>query len=344
MLIRITAAALVAASGAACAQNSVGPVDFTLEVLHTSDGESQLLGLPSPNEAFGGVARFSTAINSAANAAAGANSGALKIYAGDSILAGPEFGLNDVGEPTERFPYFDSIAIDLMGFDVLSLGNHEFDFGTGPLASHLTGIAYNTPAFLSANLDFTGEPALDALVVPSAIFNVAGRQVGVIGATTEQLGTISSTGNTIINPVIPAVQAEIDNLRGQGVEIIILSAHLQGVSQEYNVIANTRGLDAVVAAGGGELFANPADLLIPGDSPFAAPGPLGGTGYPRANTDLDGRFVPVVSTSGDYAYFGRLVLEFDAAGELVSVGSGSGQVRISSVAPDAVDAQADIQT
>src|SRR5690606_10863861 len=60
-------------------------------------------------------------------------------------------------------------------------------------------------------------------------------------------------------------------------------------------------------------------------------------------TDADGEDVPVVTTVGNYKYVGRLVVNFNRDGEVVSTDESSGPVRVSGVAPDAVEPDQGIQ-
>ncbi|MEO1007670.1 MAG: 5'-nucleotidase C-terminal domain-containing protein [Planctomycetota bacterium] len=333
-------------AGTATAQTA----DFYLHVLHNNDAESQLIDAGSGLGDFGGVARFATVVaNLRAEALAfpaGAETGSVLITSGDNFLAGPEFNASlDKG-----VPFFDTIALDLIDYDAFVIGNHEFDFGPDILEDFIAGFSVNPAPFLSANLDFSGEPGLQALVdggriAASTIIDVptstAGtKRIGVIGATTESLRSISSPRDVVINAVLPAVQDEVDNLQAAGVDIILLSSHLQGLETELDLIAELSGIDAVIGGGGDELLANPGDLLLPGDTPDTV---LGESGYPLTRTDADGNTVPVVTTSGAYKYVGRLILGFDADGNLVEILDESGPVRVSGVDPDAVDPDPTIQ-
>ncbi len=334
-------AALAAVAGLATV--AAAQPAFILTILHHSDGESQLLSLEAPNQDFGGIARFASVVDALrAEALAdptndGIPRGVVLLTSGDNFLAGPEFQASlDKG-----VPYFDSIALDLIGYDALIAGNHEFDFGPGILANFLDGFTTPVP-LLSANLDVSAEPSLIGKLVPSTMFTVNGFDIAIVGATTEQLNTISNPGGVVVSEALPAVQAEVASLKAAGADIIILSSHLQQVTQDYALLAQLSGVDVAVAGGGGELFANPGDLLVPGDAPFADAGPMGGTGYPRMALDADANPVPVVSVSGDYAYVGRLVVEFDAAGNVLAVRPESGPVRVSGTGPDAVSPRQDI--
>jgi 5'-nucleotidase len=89
----------------------------------------------------------------------------------------------------------------------------------------------------------------------------------------------------------------------------------------------------MIAGGGSELLANPDDLLQPADQATGPSRP-----YPVVVKDADGEDLPIVTTSGDYLYVGRLIAGFDADGELVRVDDDSGPVRV--IGGDAPDAAA----
>lgn len=329
------------------------PVAFWLHILHNADGESQLINAGAGALAnFGGVARFKTlADNLKAQAstfpAGPAEKGYVFVSAGDNFLAGPEFNASlDLPSGT---PFYDSLAVDLIGYDALAIGNHEFDFNPDVLERFLAGLT-GPAKFLSANLDFTTEPGVQALVnsgriARSTVVQVGTQRVGIIGATTTDLPFISTPRNTIVNAVVPAVQAEVAALQAQvpPVDKIILISHLQGLNSEAAIIPQIDGVDIVIGGGGGELLANPGTPLVPGDTATGAVAGLVGTGYPRTATDVDGSTVYVAATRGDYRYIGRLIVGFDAAGNVVAIDSASGPVRVSGVAPDAVAADPVVQ-
>ncbi|MCE2654534.1 MAG: bifunctional metallophosphatase/5'-nucleotidase [Planctomycetaceae bacterium] len=307
--------------------------DLRLTVLHNNDGESNVLPIATgPAAGAAGLARFVTLVNQekslAVTPSPEANAvGVVMISSGDNILPGANFNANDTLPPGA--PLFDSLALQLIGYDGITLGNHDFDLGPAALGRLIAGV--NVPPsgpFLSSNLNFSAEPALAPFtagttprLARSVVRNVAGRLVGIVGATTTDLPFISSPGpNIAINlNVAQALQAEIDALDAAGVKIIIVSTHLQGFSTEIAAIAQLRKVDAVISGGGSELFATVGTPLLPGDVPNAGGPTLGGTGYPRFIRDADNNLIPAVTTSGLYRYLGRLVLNFDAQGNLLSV-------------------------
>ena len=339
---------------------------FTLTILHNNDGESQLID--AGDEDFGGVARFATLVSETEKAATKkpkgdkTNRGVILVSSGDNFLAGPEFtaGL-DAGT------FYDAVALDKIKYDAIALGNHDFDFGPDVLAEFID--EYNKPGkppYLSANLDFSGEPALQALVDDgvirsSTIVKEKGEKIGIIGAITPGLGFISSPRNVVVlQDVAEIIQAEIDALEAQGVNKIILISHLQAITEDIALAPLLSGLDVMIAGGGDELLANPGDLLVPSDAedclpelggnPFECDPGIDGDGvpdalfgaYPLVTVNADGVDVPVVTTAGDYKYLGRLEVDFDAAG--VVTGWSGGPIRVASEAlPDGVKADKDIQ-
>ncbi|MEL6613947.1 MAG: bifunctional metallophosphatase/5'-nucleotidase, partial [Bacteroidota bacterium] len=317
---------------------------FTLTILHNNDGESQLLGIDTdddPDFEFGGIAHFATKVDELRAEAATMTNGSVLLTSGDNFLPGPEFNASLDDEV-----YYDAIGLDLIGYDGFAIGNHDFDFGPDVLAEFIGAFTETQPPFVSANLDFSGEANLQTLVdagriVPSTILNVGGQQVGVLGLTTPNLPFIATPGDVVVSSDLATIaQAQIDALEAAGVNKIILIAHLQGIEEDIDLIDELRGVDVVIAGGGDELLANDGDLLIPGDEDEIF------DTYPITAQDADGNDVPVVTTRGNYSYVGRLVVEFDGMGNLLSVGDESGPVRIAQPASgeaDAVAADAAIQ-
>lgn len=317
---------------------------YWLTLLHNNDGESELLDASQGDADFGGVARFATLVHQlrdTANAARpscddaeteeGPCGGTIVVSSGDNFLAGPEFNAS----LARGVPFFDAIALDVIGYDALAIGNHEFDFGPEVLADFIESFERGrTERFLSANLDFSGEPRLSALeasrqIKRGRVITRGGWEIGIVGATTPALPFISSPRNVVAGDVAPAVQAEVDRMTRRGVKIIVLISHLQSITEDLALIPLLRGVDIAVAGGGDELLANADDLLIPGDGAVGA--------YPRTAPDGNGRTVPVVTTSGAYNYVGQIIAGFDSDGNLVRVRNKSGPVRVAGGAnPDAV--------
>lgn len=315
------ALAVPAALGATSSASAGKPTEskFTLTVLHNNDGESDLL--PSEEDAdpgAGSISRFGAVVEQLRREAlTGPNkskskTGVITITSGDNFLASPELQASfDKG-----VPWYDTIALDAIGYDAFVIGNHEFDFGPDVLADFIEGFEGGDDIFLSANLDFSNEPSLQALVddgriAKSTVIKERGERIGIVGATTPELDEVTSAGDVIVDTdVAGAVQAEVDALTAQGIEIILVSSHLQDITNELELATQLTDVDAIIGGGGGE--------DITGN-------------YPLEAIDADGITVPVVTVPGDYFDVGRLVLDFDKDGNVI--GFGGGLVPVTSDAP-----------
>ena len=339
----LAAASALVIAGLGSGQASATAYDeICLTLLHNNDGESQLLNAGSGIEDFGGADRFAAVIHKQRKDARAngcstltdsheVNRGTLLLSSGDNFLAGPEF----TASLEKGVPFYDSILIDLLRYDALAIGNHEFDFGPDILADFIDGIGNKRIPFLSANLDLSGEPRLQDLadagrIASSKVFHFGHFQVGVVGATTPDLPFISSPRNVVATEVLPAVQAEIDRLNAHGIHYIVLISHLQSIEEDQELIQQLDGVDVAIAGGGDELLANEDSLLVPGDEESVF-GP-----YPLITQRADGRDVPVVTTPGSYKYLGRIDLLFDRSGLLID--AAGGPIRIAGGDnPDAVN-------
>jgi 2',3'-cyclic-nucleotide 2'-phosphodiesterase (5'-nucleotidase family) len=340
LALAVGAATVVAAPAAAAAPPGSG---FTLTILHNNDGESQLRGAPGQPD-FGGIARFVALESQLEREAQRGGGGAITLSSGDNFLAGPEFQASlDKGPP-----FYDAIALDGVRYDALAIGNHEFDFGPDVLADFISGFNPATP-FLSANLDVSGEPRLAALagrgqIAASTVVREGREQIGVVGATTPALRSISSPRDVVVDPdVLGAIQSEVDALTARGINKIILISHLQSVAEDRALVAQLRDVDVAIAGGGDDLLANEGDLLVPGDVIGRDPVSGAPLSYPLPVADATGAQIPVVTTAGNYKYLGRLVVDFDANGVVTRIDESSGPVRVSGVAPDAVAPDQSVQ-
>jgi len=363
IVVAMLAALLVVAIPAAQADppDNYDTADFQITVLHNNDGESQLVNAGGDLEDYGGAARFNTLVDMRK----AAYTNVVMISSGDNFLAGPEFNLGlkhrtDTGEPM-----YDTIAMALIGYDAVNLGNHDFDFGPDVLAEFIVGYqalptipapAYAgpwvTPPYVSANLDMSAEPNLAALVDPlgpittavdplkpiaeSTVVTVNGEKIGIIGLETPNLATISSPRDVVIDQaVVQVVKDQVAALSAApyNVNKIILTSHLQDIDLEQALIADVTGVDVVIAGGGDELLANPGDTLIPGDEALVD------DVYPIWVEDNSGAYVPIVTTSGEYKYLGQLEVGFDTAGNVVGIGDDSGPLMVS----NALKADPDMQ-
>ncbi|MFC3612513.1 choice-of-anchor I family protein [Lutimaribacter marinistellae] len=246
----------------------------------------------------------------------------------------------------------DVSIMNVIGFDASAVGNHEFDPGTTAFSEVIGAEGGDgviewvgaTFPYLTSNLDFGADGALSGLftdmlmtndmfnesladlaagdtgpaIAPSTIIEENGERIGVVGATTQIIETISSTGGVNettggvndMAALATVIQAEIDQLIGEGVNKIIVASHLQQISLEKELAGLLNGVDVIIAGGSDTLQADATDRLRDGDT--------ADEGYPFLATDAGGNPVAIVSTDGEYSYVGRLVVEFDENGVLMT--------------------------
>ncbi len=335
--------------------------DYSITFLHNNDGESKLTGYSDSLAAYGGVARFATLLDTTRTFYENRGHGVVAVYAGDTFLAGPQFQASlDSGVAGSR-TFYDALAISRIGYDASILGNHEFDFGPDVLAEFIDDAQTSNPTtYLSANLDFSNEPALAArvasgLIAPSKVVTVAtsagDKRVGIIGVTTETLPFVSSPGAVGINSVATAVNGQIAALKAASVDHIVLASHLQGLATDSDLIANLdSGVELIIAGGGDEILVNsaasplptnaPATVastgLIPGDTAAALSGSLTGVTntYPlrTSATDRGGRQIPIATTGGNYGYLGQVTLQ--VTNGAVSIDASSNPQRVAAATED----------
>lgn len=331
-------------------------------VLHVGDQESWLLSAQgnlrdNTSQAlsfYGGIDRLATVIANAQAAATAAGRTVIKLNAGDAFLPGPRFTASLVNlvnsHPDGGQDFYDSIAMRQIGFDATTFGNHEFD--VGPTTAARFAAVSNT-TYLSLNLNFDATPEFSALktaglVAPSKIITTTGgKKIGIIGATTPLLPSISSPGavNLIdfsaanteqqnLLALASLVQAEVDRLRNsEGVNTVILMSHLQNAANEISIVVPAlSGVDLVVSGGGHELMADPDDLII--GTAVSGIAPTYNT-HPVFATSLDGKQIPVLTGHFGNRYVGEVNLTInDETGALTSVDS-TRMIRVTGATADA---------
>jgi 2',3'-cyclic-nucleotide 2'-phosphodiesterase (5'-nucleotidase family) len=108
----------------------------------------------------------------------------------------------------------------------------------------------------------------------------------------------------ILQPVIDSL------IQKDGVNKIIVLAHLQQLALEKELATLLKGVDVIIAGGSHTLLADGNDRLRPGD--------VAKEGYPLLTKGADGNNCLIVNTEANYRYVGRLVLSFDNEGNVLT--------------------------
>lgn len=154
----------------------------------------------------------------------------------------------DFGQGTSYFTELGgNIEIDVMNalrFDVVCLGNHEFDNGISELSRRLGNLKAEV---VCSNYDFTGTE-LEGLVEPYTIVRRAGKKIGVIGLLTDIMKVVDRGIADELTYQEPA--GVVNELAGflkekKGCDMVICLSHL-GYSEDKELAAATRNVDVIV--------------------------------------------------------------------------------------------------
>ena len=146
--------------------------------------------------------------------------------------------------------------LNSLNLDGMVLGNHEMDMGTKQLSQFIDG---NKFKIFTSNINYkSGNNLQDDIeagrLVKSSIIEKNGHRYGIVGATAaDMLDTISVDSKEECLDVDfmrfeaskQAIQAEVDKLKSQGINKIILLSHL-GIERDQKLAQETDGIDIIV--------------------------------------------------------------------------------------------------
>ncbi len=275
---------LVALALPAVAQDE-GP--FSLTIMHTNDVHAEHEAVFNGG---GGAARQATVVSQIRDEV----ENSLLVDGGDRFT-GTLFHIQWQGQDSAQI-------MNMIGYDAMTLGNHEFDNGDEVLATFIDALEFPV---VTANVDFSESAELAGKVEPYVILEVGGEQIGIIGLVTPETEILSSPGPDLVfeHDLIDVTQSAVDELTEQGVDKIILLTHI-GYEADLEVAQGVSGVDVVVGGHTNTFLSN------------TYTGALGE--YPTVLESASGDPVLVVQASTRTQYLGRLDVEFDANGVLSS--------------------------
>jgi 2',3'-cyclic-nucleotide 2'-phosphodiesterase (5'-nucleotidase family) len=327
------------------------PIPYRLQLLHLADGEAGLLASQTAPYLAGLVDGFDNTYANTLILAGGDNfiPGPF-LNGGTDISVRDELNAVTGSAITGNLPIaaVDIAIHNLIGVEASTIGNHEFDLGSKVFRDSFTpgsGWVGAQFPYMSANLDFSGDADLSSRftnttatagleeasaqkgkIVPSAVVTKNGEKIGLVAATTQIIEKISSTGGVEVKGFVgdgseiddmvllaSQLQPVIDDLISQGVNKVILMAHLQQISNEKALAPLLRGVDIILSAGSNTRLGDSNDQAVPfpgHDANFADT-------YPIVTQGADGGTTLIVNTDNEYTYLGRLVVDFDAQGRII---------------------------
>lgn len=222
----------------------VEPGETLITILHTNDTHSQIDPLPANDRQYagrGGVARRATLVQRIRKE----NPNTLLVDAGDVFQGTPYFNFYK-GEVEYK-------SMSLIGYDVVTLGNHDFDNGVEALAA---AMKFATFEFVSSNYDVTGTP-LERRVKPYVVRVVGGVRVGLfgMGVSPDNLITPENFKGVKYNDPVKAARDVVAILRGrERCTLVVGMSHLgyypadrQGGVGDAQVAAQVDGIDFIAS-------------------------------------------------------------------------------------------------
>lgn len=246
--LMLGAAALMLSTAAAQA-------DYKLTILHTNDFHARFEPISkydsgcsaednTEGKCFGGSARLVTAVREAR-----ARSDNSILVDGGDQFQGTLFYTYYKGKVAAEF-------MNKLGYDAMTVGNHEFDDGPEVLAGFMDAV--NFPVLMS-NADVSGEPQLAGKLAKSTVLEQNGEKLGLIGLTPQNTDELASPGkNIIFTDPAEAVAGEIAKLKEMGINKFIVLSH-SGYGVDKRVAAAVPEIDVIVSGHSNTFLSNISD-------------------------------------------------------------------------------------
>ena len=255
-----------------------------LEVLHTNDTHSCIMPL-NPNLADTAVA---------------GRGGFLRRVAmiKEERAKNPDLLLIDSGDFSQGSPFYTMFKGDvevglmnLMGYDAVTIGNHEFDFGLENMARIFKMAKFPV---VCANYDFTGT-CVEGLVKPYVIIKRNGLKIGLFGLSPQLEGLVDLSkckGVTYLDPIEVGNRVAAELKHAKKCDVVICVSHLGWLRPDemgdQKLLASSKDIDLVL---GGHSHSYFKDL--------------------RYVNNANGKAVPVDQNGKNAMYVGKLTLSFD---------------------------------
>ncbi|MCM3691134.1 bifunctional metallophosphatase/5'-nucleotidase [Neobacillus niacini] len=160
------------------------------------------------------------------------NKNTLLVQAGDMVGASPPASALLQDEPSIEI-------LNKLGFDIGTVGNHEFDEGVKELLRLINGGTHEeTGNFAGANFPWVAANVInqktgDTILPPYKILKVNGMEIGFIGVVTTETPTIvvpSGVEGITFSDEVESINRNVAELKKQGVRSIVVLAHNPGTS------------------------------------------------------------------------------------------------------------------
>ena len=227
---------LVLAFFVLCVPSLLAAQESYLTILHTNDTHSTLFPY-GPMDSWGGIARLSSLVKELKRE----RPNVLVLNSGDVFVGTFEFN---------KYLGYPELKIMEGMYDVMCLGNHEFDLGLEALLGIVSGqVGGGTPVtlpILCANINLDGMPVLKNFIHPYLVKEVGGLKVGLTGVvTTDEINYSPDVYALLSDPFQAAGQAAFMLRNVEQVDIVVCLSHL-GKAYDVMGLSQVPGIDIIV--------------------------------------------------------------------------------------------------
>jgi len=229
-----------------------------ITILHTNDihGRLEPFVYRKQQQLTGGLARRASLIKYIESS----NENVLTVDAGDFAQGTLFFNIFS-GTP-------DVNLMSLAGYDVATLGNHEFDKGLQVTKNIVKQAKF---PFVCANIRFTEDEELQSLVKPYIIRKQHGLKVAVIGLITENLKILANNlKNVEIFDPIETTRNIVKKINSD-VDLIIVLSH-EGILADIKLAKSVPEIDVIIGGHSHTLLKQPKIFNIEGDKTLVLQG------------------------------------------------------------------------
>ncbi|ATP40448.1 bifunctional metallophosphatase/5'-nucleotidase [Solibacillus sp. R5-41] len=231
-------------AGATTPETPEASENFKLSVMHVNDTHARVENFP----------KLMTAVNDFR----ATSSESLLLHSGDAF-SGTLYFSEFKGQADIQ--YFNAL-----GFDAMTLGNHEFDLGSSPEGHKALADFVKAAKFpiLTANVDFTKDPIFTGLftdlnssdpengkIYSGMVKEINGEKVGIFGLTTEETESVASPGKVTFENYIKEAEKAVKAFEGMGINKIIALTHIgfddsAEIDNDQILAKSVPGIDIIV--------------------------------------------------------------------------------------------------
>ncbi|WP_054023068.1 5'-nucleotidase C-terminal domain-containing protein [Bacillus sp. FJAT-28004] len=218
---------------------SVNDKELDMTILHTNDTHANLDTTNAPNNVLRRVTAIKETKKSSKNP--------ILVDAGD-VFSGTLYFNKYLGQADLEF-------MNLVIYDAMTFGNHEFDKNSNVLADFINKAEF---PFVSSNVNFSKDDVLNKLfnneigyggnsasIYPALVKVIDGTRVGLIGLTTEDTANIASPGDVTFDNAVVKAKETVATLQAKGINKIIVLSHI-GYEADLELAKAVQGIDIIV--------------------------------------------------------------------------------------------------